>query len=608
MADNVAITAGSGTTIATDDISGVHYQRIKLVDGALDGTAAIGGDATNGLDVDVTRLPHYLYDTFGHLQVCGQVNDVEVQFHRDDPANLCTVTAAGTPNGTANNTTVPGLMRMSTGTGTAGEIKVVSRDNVVYRAGGEIFCLFTAAWITGGTANCNQRIGLYDTNNGFFIGYEGTSFGVVVRTGGSDGTQTAKANFNVDALTGAAGSKFTRAGTPEAINLALLNVYRIRFGWLGAAPIKFEVLSPDGEWVLFHVIRQPNNAATPSIQSTDIPITAHLVKTSGATDVQFNTACWAAGVTYTDLNMTGSNTLAAAENSVVTWNTLGVSTMRVRLGTSRTGSVIFEGTIDGTNWITHPTCFLMSAAGTADVQVTAAVTPTSGNTYRLQCVGYRAIRLRVSAVMNGTVALHANMDTNVTMVNLTGLPAPLNVVGNGAAATALRVTMANDSTGIVALTTSTASIGKLAANTGVDIGDVDVTSIAAGTNLIGDVDIAPRTTGGWSVFNANTGDTYTALTNAAQVVKGAAGKLGGWYIYNPNTVASYVMIYNIAAASVTVGTSTAAMVLCIPPTSAANLELVAGIPFGTAISCAAATTGGGNTAPTTALEVMLFYK
>lgn len=56
MADNVAITAGSGTTIATDDVAGVHYQRVKLVNGTLDATDAIGGDATNGLDVDVTRV------------------------------------------------------------------------------------------------------------------------------------------------------------------------------------------------------------------------------------------------------------------------------------------------------------------------------------------------------------------------------------------------------------------------------------------------------------------------------------------------------------------------------------------------------------------------
>jgi hypothetical protein len=56
MADNVAITAGAGTNIATDDVSGAHYQRMKL-DGGGDGAAApIGGDATNGLDVDVTRV------------------------------------------------------------------------------------------------------------------------------------------------------------------------------------------------------------------------------------------------------------------------------------------------------------------------------------------------------------------------------------------------------------------------------------------------------------------------------------------------------------------------------------------------------------------------
>jgi hypothetical protein len=45
MADNIAITAGSGTTVATDDVSGVHYQRIKLVNGTLDDATAITGDA-----------------------------------------------------------------------------------------------------------------------------------------------------------------------------------------------------------------------------------------------------------------------------------------------------------------------------------------------------------------------------------------------------------------------------------------------------------------------------------------------------------------------------------------------------------------------------------
>lgn len=38
MADTVPITAGAGTSIATDDIGGVHYQRVKVTHGQ-DGSA-----------------------------------------------------------------------------------------------------------------------------------------------------------------------------------------------------------------------------------------------------------------------------------------------------------------------------------------------------------------------------------------------------------------------------------------------------------------------------------------------------------------------------------------------------------------------------------------
>lgn len=50
MADNVAITAGAGTTIATDDVSTVHYQQVKLVDGTLNSTTVVPATA-EGLGV-----------------------------------------------------------------------------------------------------------------------------------------------------------------------------------------------------------------------------------------------------------------------------------------------------------------------------------------------------------------------------------------------------------------------------------------------------------------------------------------------------------------------------------------------------------------------------
>lgn len=52
MVDNVAVTAGAGTTIATDDVGGVQYQRVKVTWG-VDGTAT-DASATNPLPVVAT--------------------------------------------------------------------------------------------------------------------------------------------------------------------------------------------------------------------------------------------------------------------------------------------------------------------------------------------------------------------------------------------------------------------------------------------------------------------------------------------------------------------------------------------------------------------------
>ena len=44
MADNVAVTAGTGTSIATDQCGSDHYQKIKLADGTADSTAMVAVD------------------------------------------------------------------------------------------------------------------------------------------------------------------------------------------------------------------------------------------------------------------------------------------------------------------------------------------------------------------------------------------------------------------------------------------------------------------------------------------------------------------------------------------------------------------------------------
>lgn len=102
MADNVAITAGAGTNIAADDVSSVFYQRVKISIGG-DGSAAdIAGDTTNGIDVDVTRLPagEIFLGFVGSKQVTVSAN-----FTR--PADTTTY-AAG--DAVTNSTSSPSVM------------------------------------------------------------------------------------------------------------------------------------------------------------------------------------------------------------------------------------------------------------------------------------------------------------------------------------------------------------------------------------------------------------------------------------------------------------------------------------------------------------------
>jgi hypothetical protein len=69
VADNVPITAGSGTTIASDDIGGVQYQRVKPSIGA-DGAATDAVPVSNGMDVTGAAVQA--------VGIVGQFDDVSV--------------------------------------------------------------------------------------------------------------------------------------------------------------------------------------------------------------------------------------------------------------------------------------------------------------------------------------------------------------------------------------------------------------------------------------------------------------------------------------------------------------------------------------------------
>jgi hypothetical protein len=217
--------------------------------------------------------------------------------------------------------------------------------------------------------------------------------------------------------------------------------------------------------------------------------------------------------------------------------------------------------------------------------------------------------------------------------------AALAVTGGGVEASALRVTLANDSTGLISVDDNGGSLtvdGTVAVSGTVTVGSHAVTN--AGTfatqvdgaaltalQLIDDPVIAddaaftPATSkvmmAGFEADEASTdsvdeGDagaarmtldrkiivtpqphtaggvtTYhlaSAGSTNATVVKASAGQLYGWYIYNSNAAARKVAFHN-ASSTPTAGASIY-FSLVIPPTAAANLMGSVGIAFSTGIA------------------------
>jgi hypothetical protein len=281
--------AGEQVQVVAIDYGGAGTEDLSVPDFATETTlTAVKNELASGINVNNIVNA----DILGVGVTGRRNNEIEISFFSSFDADL--ITTATTSGGTA--TISGGHASFQTGTNTNGSSRATTVYQCAYRPAHEEYAYFTASFTTG-IANSYQRIGIYDTNNGFFIGWSGTSFGVSLRTGAAD-TFVARTSWNGDLLDGNSGSIFTRDGIPEAINLAYSNLFRIRFAWLGSAPIVYEVFSPDGKWILFHTIRIPNSQLLPSIQTPNLGMKLECVKSGGgATNLTMTSACWAAGTT-----------------------------------------------------------------------------------------------------------------------------------------------------------------------------------------------------------------------------------------------------------------------------------------------------------------------
>lgn len=200
-------------------------------------------------------------------------------------------------------------LRIQSGTNAAGYAYITTRRPVRYRAGQGMAARFTPIF-TAGVANSLQLFGMGTlvTNapyDGYFFGFNGTSFGVVHYIAGTP-TWTSQADWNGDKCNGSAGSSFTlnpTYGTPVMI----------KYPYLGYGNIEFFLQNPTtGRWVLAHTIRYANTTATTQVTNPTLQFIGFTLN-SGATSNQIM-YCASVGVFISGLRTFANNPKWASDN------------------------------------------------------------------------------------------------------------------------------------------------------------------------------------------------------------------------------------------------------------------------------------------------------
>lgn len=213
-----------------------------------------------------------LNSVFGDIITSKRVASIASQFVYGVDGASITNTATG---GGVAAIEDQNMLVLRSGAAAGGSIRVESVDPLQYIPGYEAQAYFTAV-MSRPTGAGYVRAGVYDDNDGFRIEMRAAGFFFIRRHGGVDADVIAQSAFNQDRLDGQGPSGMTL--NPSDMNG---NIFLIRYGFLGFAPISLMILGADGAIYPVHTIKYPNTSKVTHIQNTYLPARAEV--SNGAT-------------------------------------------------------------------------------------------------------------------------------------------------------------------------------------------------------------------------------------------------------------------------------------------------------------------------------------
>jgi len=214
------------------------------------------------------------FSAFGEQQVSMATPKALVHF----PYNLNTdiVTTTTVASGAVTHSGQFAVVASGAAINSSGKLN--TNRTLEYNPGIGGLARFTTVFGTG-TAGNTQISGIGNTTDGFFFGYNGTQFGILFRSAGSD-TWIPQSSWNGNQMLG--NERFIQTLDPQKGN-----VFQIQYQWLGFGAIKFSIEdNVSGELELVHTIRYANENTSTSVNNPTFPFCAESANTTNDTDIQ----------------------------------------------------------------------------------------------------------------------------------------------------------------------------------------------------------------------------------------------------------------------------------------------------------------------------------
>lgn len=214
---------------------------------------------------------------FGELQVANLTPVAGWTFAYNVNTDL--VTPAVTGSGTVTHSDNFAVLSTTAATSSTAQISTILP--VRYIPGQGALARFTAIF-TPGVAGSTQLIGVGNSEDGLFFGYNGTDFGILRRRAGVD-TWVTQANWD---------SKVDGVDTDwiNALDFTKGNVFEIQFQWLGFGQQNFLIENPStGKLQKVHVIEYANANVETSIFNPTLPVLAYAENDTNDTNIVLKT-------------------------------------------------------------------------------------------------------------------------------------------------------------------------------------------------------------------------------------------------------------------------------------------------------------------------------